>query len=161
MQLYKNADSLYSGIDFASNRLFVPYFKQYTAWRNNAFKKVKSRYKNQQDSVLISLDIRSYYYSVIFDFENLPRYLNYDSRLTEIAPLTRIIRQIYIDYTSEMKKFRGAIPADCTKDNAPCRLVCIAACYSQTCIFMNLTKRFLSKWALFTMVDMLTIFWLS
>lgn len=114
-QLYKNADSLYSGIDFASNRLFVPYFKQYTAWRNNAFKKVKSRYKNQQDSVLISLDIRSYYYSVIFDFENLPRYLNYDSRLTEIAPLTRIIRQIYIDYTSEMKKFRGAIPADCTK----------------------------------------------
>ena len=72
-QLYKNADSLYSGIDFASNRLFVPYFKQYTAWRNNAFKKVKSRYKNQQDSVLISLDIRSYYYSVIFDFENLPR----------------------------------------------------------------------------------------
>ena len=115
MQLYKNADSLYSGIDFASNRLFVPYFKQYTAWRNNAFKKVKSRYKNQQDSVLISLDIRSYYYSVIFDFENLPRYLNYDSRLTEIAPLTRIIRQIYIDYTSEMKKFRGAIPADCTK----------------------------------------------
>lgn len=56
-QLYKNADSLYSGIDFASNRLFVPYFKQYTAWRNNAFKKVKSRYKNQQDSVLISLDI--------------------------------------------------------------------------------------------------------
>ena len=114
-QLYKNADNLYSGIDFASNRLFVPYFKQYTAWRNNAFKKVKSRYKNQQDSVLISLDIRSYYYSVIFDFENLPRYLNYDSRLTEIAPLTRIIRQIYIDYTSEMKKFRGAIPADCTK----------------------------------------------
>lgn len=114
-QLYNGDSSLYSGIDFDSNRLFVPYFKQYTAWRNNAFKKVKSRYKNQQDSVLISLDLRSYYYSVTFDFENLPRYLNNDSRLTEIAPLTRIIRQIYIDYTSEMKKFRGAIPADCKK----------------------------------------------
>ena len=45
-QLYKNADSLYSGIDFASNRLFVPYFKQYTAWRNNAFKKVKGGENN-------------------------------------------------------------------------------------------------------------------
>lgn len=114
-QLYSNDNSLYSGIDFDSNRLFVPYFKQYTAWRNNAFKKVESRYKNQQDSVLISLDLRSYYYSVTFDFENLPRYLNSDDRLAEIAPLTKIIRQIYIDYTAEMKKFRGAIPADCQK----------------------------------------------
>lgn len=114
-QLYNDDDSLYSGIDFESNRLFVPYFKQYAAWRNNAFKEVESRYKKHQDSVLISLDLRSYYYSVTFDFENLPRYLKNDSRLEEIAPLTKIIRQVYIDYTSEMKKFRGAVPADCQK----------------------------------------------
>lgn len=114
-QLYFDDDNLYSGIDFDSNRLFIPYFKQYTAWRNNAFKKVESRYENRQDSILISLDLKSYYYSVIFDFENLPRYLNNDARLADIAPLTRIIRQVYIDYTSEMQKFRGAIPADCQK----------------------------------------------
>lgn len=114
-QLYNGDNSLYIGIDFDSNRLFVPYFKQYTAWRNNAFKKIEYRYKNQQDSVLISLDLRSYYYSVTFDFDNLPRYLNGDRRLAEIAPLTKIIRQVYIDYTAEMKKFRGAIPADCQK----------------------------------------------
>lgn len=114
-QLYNENNSLYEGIDFASNRLFVPYFKQYTAWRNHALKKIDARYKKRQDSVLISLDLRSYYYSVTFDFKNLPDYLNRDSRLDQIAPLTKIIRQIYIDYTSEMKKFRGAIPADCQK----------------------------------------------
>ena len=114
-QLYFDNDNLYSGVDFESNRLFVPYFKQYTAWRNNAFEKVESRYNNKQDSIMISLDLRSYYYSVTFDFENLPKYLNYDEHLAEIVPLTRIIRQVYIDYTSEMKKFRGSIPADCQK----------------------------------------------
>ena len=114
-QLYNSDSNLYRGIDFVSNRLFIPYFKQYAAWRNDAFKQVKSRYENQQDSILISLDLKSYYYSVILDFSNLSNYLNHDKRLSEIDPLTKIIQQIYIDYTSEMKKFRGSIPADCQK----------------------------------------------
>ena len=114
-QLYYDDDNLYRGIDFDSNRLFIPYFKQYTAWRNNAFKTIKSRCDHDQDSILISLDIKSYYYSVTFDFDNLPKYLNSDDRLMEIAPLTKIIRQVYIDYTSEMQKYRGAIPANCKK----------------------------------------------
>ena len=114
-QLYYDDKNLYSGIDFDSNRLFIPYFKQYTAWRNNAFKIIRSRCEHNQDSILISLDIKSYYYSVTFDFDNLSKYLNGDERLMEIAPLTKIIRQVYIDYTSEMQKYRGAIPANCKK----------------------------------------------
>ena len=114
-QLYFDNENLLDGTDFDSNRLFVPYFKQYTAWRNTAFRKIESRYKQKKDSVLISLDLKSYYYLVTFDFDDLPRYLNDDARLTEIASLTRIIRQIYIDYTSEMQKYRGAIPANCQK----------------------------------------------
>lgn len=114
-QLYFDNENLLDGTDFDSNRLFVPYFKQYTAWRNTAFRKIESRYNQKKDSVLISLDLKSYYYSVTFDFDDLPRYLNDDARLTEIASLTRIIRQIYIDYTSEMQKYRGAIPANCQK----------------------------------------------
>lgn len=114
-QLYFDNENLLDGTDFDSNRLFVPYFKQYTAWRNTAFRKIESRYKQKKDSVLISLDLKSYYYSVTFDFDDLPRYLNDDARLSEIASLTRIIRQIYIDYTSEMQKYRGAIPANCQK----------------------------------------------
>ena len=114
-QLYFDDENLYSGIDFKSNRLFVPYFKQYTAWRNNAFKMIESRYKHKRDSILISLDLRSYFYSVTFDFDDLPGYLNNDNRLNEIASLTGIIRKIYINYTSEMQKYRGLIPADCQK----------------------------------------------
>ena len=114
-QLYFDNENLFDGIDFDSNRLFIPYFKQYTAWRNTAFRRIESRYKQKKDSILISLDLKSYYYSVTFDFDDLPRYLDNDVRLAEIAPLTKVIRQVYIDYTSEMQKYRGAIPANCQK----------------------------------------------
>ena len=108
-------DDLSDGVDFSSNRLFIPYFKQYTSWRNNALIKIRNRYDSKKDSILISLDIKSYFYSVSFDFNNLPNYLNNDARLKFIEPLTKIIRRVYIEYTAEMKKYRGAIPADCQK----------------------------------------------
>ena len=112
-QLYSDDQDLYSGIDFESNRLFVPYFKQYRSWRNLAFKKARSMFEAKKDSIIISLDIKSYYYSVVFNFNNLPKYLNYDSRLKDIIPLTKTIEKLYINYTAEMQKYRGAIPADC------------------------------------------------
>ena len=65
-QVLKNDRDLFDGIDFQSNRLFVPYFKQYTSWRDNAFRIIRSRHTSLQDSILISLDLRSYYYSVTF-----------------------------------------------------------------------------------------------
>jgi Reverse transcriptase (RNA-dependent DNA polymerase). len=108
-------DDLFAGIEFDSNRLFVPYFKQYTSWRDSAFKRIRSRYDEKQDSVLISLDIKSYYYSVIFSFDKLPNYLDHDERLNTLRPLTKIIERLYIAYTAEMQKYRGAIPADCKK----------------------------------------------
>lgn len=114
-KIYNDSSSLYDGIDFSSNRLFKPYFRQYSNWRNNAVKNVRQRYDALQDSLLISLDIKSYYYSVIFDFEKLKDYLNNDSRIDSIISLTNIIRNIYLSYTSEMQKYRGNIPADCKK----------------------------------------------
>ena len=103
---------LFKGIDFKSNRLFIPYFKQYTAWRDNAFSMVKNHYENSKDCVLISLDLKGYYYSVAFQFDSLPELLNHDARLTALAPLTEIIEMVYMIYTSEMKKYRSAIRAD-------------------------------------------------
>lgn len=114
-QVFNNNYDLYSGIDFESNRLFYPYFRQYSSWRDNAFTAVRKIYDSHQNSILISLDIKSYYYSVVFDFEQLPSYLNQDSRLKSIKNLTSIIKHIHILYTAEMQKFFDNIPADCKK----------------------------------------------
>ena len=114
-QLFHGCDDLYEGIDFSSNRLFIPYFKQYASWRDLAFRMLKERNDKKQDSILISLDIKSYYYSVIFRFERLSDYLNNDKRLSEISQLTAIIQHLYLEYTEELKKYHSNIPADCTK----------------------------------------------
>ena len=117
-QIFNNNYDLFQGIDFDSNRLFHPYFKQYSSWRNNAFKDIQNRYKSHKDSILISLDIRSYYYSIVFDFNQIPIYLNGDTRLKSINSLTNIIKTIYISYTAEMQKYRGNISADCKKEQS-------------------------------------------
>ena len=114
-QLYNSKEDLFEGIDFESNRLFHPYFNYYKAWRDNAFKKVEQRYENRKDSILLSMDIKSYFYSVVFDFIKLPGYLNNDKRLQASEPLTSIIKRLYIDFTAEVKKYRRNIPADCAK----------------------------------------------
>lgn len=117
-QMFNNNRDLFEGVDFASNRAFIPYFNQYTTWRDNAFKKVRDKYKKEKDSILITLDIKSYYYSVIFDFNDLCRYLNSDERLDTLKPLTNIIQSVYINYTAEMQRYRGSIPADCKKQQS-------------------------------------------
>lgn len=117
-QVFNSDPDLFKGIDFSSNRLFYPYFRQYSSWRNNAFQNIKDRHALMKNSILISLDIKSYYYSVTFDFNDLPLYLNHDPRLNSISSLTNIIKSIHVSYTAEMQKFRGSIPANCSKEQS-------------------------------------------
>jgi len=114
-QIFNEKYDLFAGIDFESNRLFHPYFRQYSSWRDRAFENIRKRYDLHQDSILVSLDIKNYFYSVIFDFDQLGKYLKEDTRLKSIQCLTDIIKNIHISYTAEMQKYRGNIPADCKK----------------------------------------------
>lgn len=63
-----NKTALFSddNIDFESRVLFNTYFNKYSDWRNNAFESLETQYRFKRDSVLISLDIKSYFYSVAF-----------------------------------------------------------------------------------------------
>ncbi|HPR78738.1 MAG TPA: hypothetical protein PLR69_09075 [Candidatus Limiplasma sp.] len=60
--LFINDDSLKNGIDFKSNRCFVPYYKNYSLWQNSALETIRSN----KDVCLISLDLKSFYYSIQF-----------------------------------------------------------------------------------------------
>ncbi len=111
-EVIQESHDLFEGIDFNSNRLFVPYFKQYTKWKNNAFEKVRQTYDSEKDCILISLDIKSYYYLISFDFKSLDTLLSDDNRLISLKPLTNIIEKMFLSYTMEVKKFRNDIRAD-------------------------------------------------
>ncbi len=97
--------SLVNGIDFASNRSFEPYFKSYESWRNKAIRSV-SEHKNEKDLVLMSLDFKSFYYSVNFDFSKMDKMLKNDARLSEITFLTNVIEKTYRRYTKIVNQYK-------------------------------------------------------
>lgn len=94
-------------INYSSRSLFNRYFNKYTAWRNKAFDALEKNYTNHKDSVLLSLDIKSFYYSVAFNFEKLGEYFDDHFYISLIAPLTNILKNTYSIYLSKIVKFRN------------------------------------------------------
>jgi hypothetical protein len=100
---------LYLGIDFASNRFFEPYFMAYTQWRDNAFRAVK-KLQNNSDLLMLNLDLKSFYYSVNFDFCTLSELFCQDERLSQIDLLTRLFKKVYLQYTKVLRGYRKGLP---------------------------------------------------
>lgn len=103
-----NNTSLYnnSEINYENRILFNRYFDRYSRWRNNAFESLDELYKLKKDSVLISLDIKSYFYSVSFCFDDLYIYFENDLLLDKIKNLTSIIEKMYGFYYEKIKVYR-------------------------------------------------------
>lgn len=93
-------------IDFQSRNLFNRYFNKYTEWRNDAFDALELQYRFKRDSVLISLDIKSYFYSVSFSFGELNNYFDNHELIKNIRHLTTIIEKVYASYFEKIKPFR-------------------------------------------------------
>lgn len=104
--LYNNADDTFDSINFKNNRMFNIYFYKYTSWRNNAFKSMEDNYEKGKHSILISLDIKNYYYSVKIDFSNFNKIFKNSPMLKDIKPLTNLMYLIYEQYFHKISKFR-------------------------------------------------------
>lgn len=61
----------YDKIDFDTSSMFEFYFYQYTKWRDNAFKEIEKSFDNKKNTLFISIDLKSYYYSARFKFNKL------------------------------------------------------------------------------------------
>ena len=108
-----NSD-LWSGIDFESNRCYQPYFENYSKWQSDAINTIKQRV-NSENLAMLTLDLKSFYYSVRFDFSSLSNKLLNDSRLDEIVFLTNQIEKLYLSYTMKVSKYKKGID---TRNNA-------------------------------------------
>lgn len=103
-----NKSALFQGdeIDFESRVLFNRYFDKYSQWRNNAFDSLEAQYRFKRDSVLISLDIKSYFYSVSFSFDKLKYYFDEHETLERIYDLTSIMEKMYAVYLEKITPYR-------------------------------------------------------
>lgn len=64
-------------------RLFKPYHEEYSKWRDKAIKHSEHLLNNNDRCLMISLDIKDYYYSVDIDFEKVKSDLGIDDNKTE------------------------------------------------------------------------------
>ncbi|QOX62602.1 hypothetical protein FRZ06_04195 [Anoxybacterium hadale] len=106
---YNDNNDFFESINFNKRRFFKFYFNEYTRWRNYAFDKLAENYEEKIDSILISLDLRNYYYSVHFNFSKISKYFNDDVRFKEMKPLTKIVKSIFLKYTCLIQDFRTDI----------------------------------------------------
>lgn len=120
--IMKKDTNIIKGIDFVSNRCFEPYFQCYTKWRNKALDVAKECCKNE-NILMISLDLKSFYYSVNFDFKALDEMFNQNEKYSEISFLTNMVRLIYEKYTSLISKYKCGIKKPEGKNILPIGLI--------------------------------------
>lgn len=105
---YFDQDDLYEGIDWESNRCFEPYYENYSRWQKDAFSKLRQGLL-VQNQLMLSLDLKSFYYSVRFEFDSLSALLSDDSRLSEISFISHVEEKLYLSYTKLISKYKKGI----------------------------------------------------
>lgn len=83
--------------------IFKRYIDQYNQWRDQALEVATEVSKNGDDVALLSLDLKSYFYHVDFDFENIESeiqdYYSDESTFTKLAlKLNLVLAEVYARY---------------------------------------------------------------
>lgn len=86
--------------------LYEPYFIGYQQWRDNGLNKVSQALKNKENAVILSLDIKRYFYNIkINAIEILKTFLNGDEKLEEEEErLCRLLQRIHEQYACVFNK---------------------------------------------------------
>ena len=69
-------------INFQTRRFFKPYFQNYLDWRNGAFDKMDEvfRKSSSQNTILFSLDIKSFFYSIRINKKEFDDYIQSEKK---------------------------------------------------------------------------------
>ena len=102
--------------------LFQPYFSQYQVWRDTALKYAEERLDHKQDAMILTLDFKSFYYSVDINqpwFDRFPQQFSmtelWQERLNSfvfhvIQRYSKILHEIHNDNKGLSLKGRNVLP---------------------------------------------------
>lgn len=103
--LFTKSKNLKESIRFQKRNLFKIYFPQYCNCKNNAIDAIE-KYKNSKNMVLLSMDIKNFYYSIHWKFDKLIKIIP-DKRLEEFEHYSSIIELIFKRYTQIISVVRN------------------------------------------------------
>lgn len=99
--LYFNDEILWENIS-----LFNIYFNKYAQWRNTAFNVLEKNYNQLQDSLLVTMDLKGYYYSIRISKTKIESYFKENSIYNECIFLVDLFDKICIKYLSKLSHYR-------------------------------------------------------
>jgi hypothetical protein len=105
LAIAENTNKVVSG-----KKLFNPYFEKYQLWRDKGIKTAKSIISGGSNTLLIGLDIKSYFPSIDLDFKKVKNSINYQDANNGIAKKELI-------WTSLLKRIHYAYKTNCNKTN--------------------------------------------
>ena len=101
-----------------THSLFKPYYKNYESWRDNGLEIVDTLLKNKKHAIMISMDLKEFYYRSLIDFDSLKQDLNdtcksidnkynseeekYNLKINNL--LTNFIENVFKTYSSMFKR---------------------------------------------------------
>lgn len=102
--------------------IFKKYIDQYNNWRENAIHLANETAKNGDNVVLLSLDLKSYYYNINLDYNKIyieiSNFYPIDSDLYKISfRLTEILEKIHKQYYSKIYSYLSITHPNCALKN--------------------------------------------
>ena len=102
-RMHSSALNFSKDSDLSGQEVFKRYIDQYNQWRDQALEVATQVSKNGDDVALLSLDLKSYFYHVDLDFENIEaeieNHYSDNAQLTEFAlKLNLVLEAIYTRY---------------------------------------------------------------
>ncbi|MDP2521407.1 hypothetical protein Q8W30_02385 [Neptunomonas phycophila] len=102
-RMHSSALNFSKDSDLSGQEVFKRYIDQYNQWRDQALEVATEISKNGDDVALLSLDLKSYFYHVDLDFENIEseieNHYSDNAQLTEFAlKLNLVLEAIYSRY---------------------------------------------------------------
>ena len=86
----------------ASSEIFKRYIDQYNSWRDQAINTATELSKNNEDVALLSLDLKSYFYHIDIDFEEIKSLIDSEINDTDMHALsntlTDALQHIHVAY---------------------------------------------------------------
>ena len=105
--LYNKQEDFLSSINFEKNNLFKIYFPQYCKWKNDTIKAIEFYNHKKRSQLLVSLDIKGFYYSIFWKFDILENLIGENDIYANILFLTEIIQRIFEKYTYKIGEYRN------------------------------------------------------
>ena len=99
-------DVVSEDIDFESNRFFKMFYFQYNSWRNQAFDALRESYDSGKDTILFSLDLKSFFYSVRFSFSQLDDFASKNSENKIVNVLNELFEKVFLKYKEKISPYR-------------------------------------------------------